>query len=49
MPHKRGESATNPSAVLGVLETDLAGKNAAFATPSILVQFIAWADKLLTE
>ena len=28
---------------------DLAGKNALFANPAILVQLIEWADKLLTE
>jgi hypothetical protein len=33
----------------GVLETDLAGKKASFANPTILVQLIEWADKLLTE
>jgi hypothetical protein len=27
----------------------LIGKNAVFANPSILVQLIEWADKLLTE
>jgi hypothetical protein len=33
----------------GILDTDLAGKNATFANPSILVGLIEWADKLLTE
>jgi hypothetical protein len=33
----------------GVLDADLAGKNASFANPTILVKLIEWADKLLTE
>ena len=33
----------------GVLDEDLVGKKASFANPSILVQLIEWADKLLTE
>ena len=33
----------------GVFDSDLEGKNATFANPSILVQLIEWADKLLTE
>jgi hypothetical protein len=28
---------------------DLSGKNATFANPTIFVQLIEWADKLLTE
>jgi hypothetical protein len=30
-------------------DSDLLGKNATFANPSILVALIEWADKLLTE
>jgi hypothetical protein len=33
----------------GVLESDLAGKNATFANPAIFVKLIEWADKVLTE
>jgi len=33
----------------GVLDSDLVGQNGTFANPSILVQLIEWADKLLTE
>lgn len=33
----------------GVLDSDLEEKNASFANPSILVQLIEWADKLVTE
>jgi hypothetical protein len=31
------------------LESDLRGKNAAFATPAVLVQLIEWAEKILSE
>jgi hypothetical protein len=31
------------------LESDLLAKNAAFATPTILVELIEWADKILSE
>jgi len=31
------------------LESDLQAKNAAFATPTILVELIEWADKILSE
>jgi sulfur relay (sulfurtransferase) complex TusBCD TusD component (DsrE family) len=33
----------------GVLESDLAGQNATFATLVILVHLIEWADKILSE
>jgi len=33
----------------GVLEADLAGKNATFATPPVFVGLVVWADKVLTE
>lgn len=33
----------------GVLESDLAGKNATFGNPTIFVGLIEWADKILTE
>jgi sulfur relay (sulfurtransferase) complex TusBCD TusD component (DsrE family) len=33
----------------GVPESDLVGKNATIANPSVLVGLIEWADKLLSE
>jgi len=33
----------------GVLDADLQGKKASFANPTILVQLIEWADKVLSE
>ena len=33
----------------GVLDTDLAGKNARFSDPSNFVRLVEWADKLITE
>jgi len=31
------------------LESDLVGKNATFATPTVFVGLVEWADKVLTE
>jgi hypothetical protein len=32
-----------------VLQQDLDGKHATFATPATLVQLVGWSDKLLSE